>query len=113
MIVCLVLKGPEHNLSHVGYSWNIFSEGDLDPDWEYALQGACFGSKVIDESCSTYNKSNYDLITKGKVEAIILGRLQLEIDEEMVSTVDEPCVCTHAMGGVPKGHDDYDYDYHY
>lgn len=85
-----------------------FHRGDLDPDWEFILRGACFGYKVIDEQCdSTYNRGNYGSITKGEVGLVMSGRLQAEIEEEMVTIVDEPCACIHALGGVPKGHDDF------
>ena len=85
-----------------------FHQGDSDPDWEYILRGACFGFKVIDEDCdSRYNKGNYGSITKGEIGAVMSGRLQVEIEEQMITVVDEPCICVHAMGGVPKGHDDF------
>ena len=85
-----------------------YGRGDVDPDWEYILRGACFGYRVIDDECdSAYNENNYGSITKGEVGMAMSGRLQLEIDEEIISVVDEPCVCVHALGSVPKGHDDF------
>ena len=65
----------------------VFAEcyccGDIDPDWEYILRGACFGFKVIDKDCNNaYHRDNYGSITKGDVGVVMSGRLQVEIDAE-------------------------------
>ena len=80
----------------------------MDPDWDYILRGVYLGFKVINEECDIrYNIGNYGSITKGKVGVVILGRLQLKIDEQIITVVDKSCLCIHAMGGVQMGHDDF------
>ena len=85
-----------------------FCRGDVDPDWDYVLRGVCFGYRVIDAECSSsYSCSNYSSITKSPIGDTMSARLQLEIAEGLVTIVEQECVCTHALGSVPKGRDDF------
>ena len=82
--------------------------GESDPDWEYLLRGACFGFRVIDQDCkSSYWCSNYTSITKPPVGEEMAARLKVEIEHGLLTVVAEKCVCTHALGSVLKGHDDF------
>lgn len=85
-----------------------FCRGDVDPDWEYILRGACFGYRVIDSDCgSSYICNNYSSITKQPIGPVMTDRLKLEIEQGLLTVVDTKCDCTHALGSVPKGHDDF------
>ena len=82
--------------------------GDTDPDWDYILRGACFGFRVIDQDCdSSYECGNYNSITKDPIGKKMTDRLIEEIANGLLTIVDEKCVCTHALGSVPKGDDDF------
>ena len=90
----------------------VFAEcmcrGDTDPDWDYILRGACFGFRVIDDDCSSsYSCGNYTSITKDPIGRVMTARLQAEIDNGLLTVMQEGCVCTHALGSVPKGDDDF------
>ena len=67
-----------------------YCRGATDPDWGYILRG----------------EKNYSSITKGDVGVVMSGRLQVEINVELLTIVDKQCLCTHALGVVPKGEDD-------
>ena len=82
--------------------------GDVDPDWEYLLRGSCFGFRVIDSDCdSSYNCDNYLSITKHPIGSEMTHRLETEIEQGLLTVVENRCVCTHSLGSVPKGHDDF------
>ena len=90
----------------------VFAEcmcrGDTDPDWDYILRGACFGFKVIDDDCdSSYTCGNYTSITKEPVGQVMTTRLREELAEGLLTTTIEKCICTHALGSVPKGEGDF------
>jgi hypothetical protein len=34
-------------------------------------------------------------------------RVNKELEEGLITAVESPCLCTHALGSVPKGHDDF------
>ena len=90
----------------------MFSEacccGVMDEDWEFLLKGVCFGFRVIDTECkSRYFKSNYSSITAGAVGETMSDRLLQELESGYLDEVQEPCACVHAMGAVPKSHDDF------
>ena len=90
----------------------IFAEcmcrGDIDPDWDYILRGACFGYRVIDDDCySSYACGNYNSITKDPIGAVMTGRLTEELENGLLTIVEEKCACTHALGSVPKGDSDF------
>ena len=105
---CYTIDGALTQMKPCHVSAEYLCRGDVDPDWEYLLRGAYFRFHVIDEICdSTYNKSNYGSITKGDTGIVMLGRLQNEIDDQLLTVVEKPCVCIHRLGAVPKGHDDF------
>lgn len=82
--------------------------GDNDPDWNYVVHGACFGFNVIDGDCdSCYDSKNYASITAEDRAHHMSIRLKKEIQSELVTIVDSPCVCTHALGAVSKGESDF------
>ena len=35
------------------------------------------------------------------------ARLSVDIEEDLLTIDGDECVCTHALGSVPKGHDDF------
>ena len=41
---------------------------------------------------------NYSSITKGEVGVIMSDHLQVEINDELLTIADKPCLCTHALG---------------
>ena len=82
--------------------------GDVDPDWEYLLRGSCFGFRVIDDDCdSSYSCENYLSITRHTIGSEMTVRLETEIEQGLLTVVEKKCICTHALGSVPKGHDDF------
>ena len=90
----------------------IFAEamcrGDTDPDWEYVLRGVCFGYRVIDSECdSSYDQANYSSITRGDIGKAMTARLEAEIEGGLLTVVEKQCKCTHPLGSVPKGQDDF------
>ena len=102
------IGGVRAQLKPCRFYAECFCRGDVDPDWNYVLRGVCFGFKVIDHNCdSSYVVGNYGSITRGDVCDEMSARLRVEIEEEIVSIVDRPCVCVHAIGSVPKGADDF------
>ena len=63
---------------------------------------------MIDPECvSAYNQNNYSSITKGEIGRVMTERLTEEIEAGLLTIVQEPCICTHPFGSVPKGHDDF------
>ena len=81
---------------------------DEDPDWDYMLRGAIFGFRVIDPDwVSSYFQNNYSSITKGDMGVEMSARVRAEVEAGLVCVVDEPCVCVHSLGAVPKGHNDF------
>ena len=90
----------------------VFAEcmcrGDTDPDWDYILRGACFGFRVIDDDChSSYSCGNYNSITKEPTGKVMTIRLKDELDNGLLTVMKDSCVCTHALGSVPKGDGDF------
>lgn len=78
--------------------------GDCDPDWEYLMRGALFGFKVINEGCeSCYRAENYSSITNPEIGPVMTNRLIKEISEGLLTVVDHPCTCIHALGGGAEG----------
>ena len=56
---------------------------------------------------SNYSCGNFSSITRQQIGDAMSARLSTEIEEGILTIVGDECVCTHALGSVPKGHDDF------
>ena len=80
-----------------------FCRGDRDEDWAYLMYAVIFGINVIDKKCdSEYRCVNYSSATEGEGHKFMTKRLKHEIEYGVVSVVDHPPICIHALGTTPK-----------
>lgn len=110
--MCTPLRRQWPNSSCVGYMGRQCATGSAwitisrysDSGWEYVLQGACFGYRIIHPDCvSCYFQENYSSITKGNIGKR-WERVESEISDSLLSVVDIPYMRVHPFGSVPKGH---------
>lgn len=80
-----------------------FLRGDNDPDWDYILRGVIFGFRVINDNCeASYESSNYSSSTGPLTYAAMSKKLNREIKAGILTVRDEPELCVHPIGTVPK-----------
>ena len=79
-----------------------FLRGDSDPDWNYIIRGIVFGFQVINDDCLISYRARPKRIKSPVFRKIIEDKLKREIDEEEISLVSEPPICSHGIFCVPK-----------
>lgn len=80
-----------------------FLRGDNDPDWDYVMRGIIFGFRVINDSCdSAYAGRNYGSSTGELTHSAMSDKLKREINAGILTVRDNPQICSHPIGTVPK-----------
>lgn len=96
------LKGAHTQLKPCRVFSECFLRGDIDPDWNYIMQGSIFGFLVINpEANLRYANNNY----KNDISNITLKiekKLKKEISLGYITKVDEKPHCIHGMFGILK-----------
>ena len=97
------IAGVRAQLKPCRFITEIFLCGDTGPDWAYILWGVVFGFQVT----NLLSEINYDIkfkeIRNKLFREIIDQQLLKELDQGMISQVEEKPSCIHNIFCVPKG----------
>ena len=88
----------------------VFSEcfmwGDIDPNWEYMVEGSVFGFRIVNPDCpSKYDNENYSSILKEDNNEYMTKRIKEEVSQGKILVAEEMPKCIHSIGAVLKKKD--------